>query len=442
VTLSVVTAICLSFIPRLGATRASSSLVPGNRSRGLDLSRRRFQQSLVVAQVALSMILLTGAGLLVRTLMTLDSVDTGVRIDHAMTLTLPVQGDILKSIQNRPANLAKYQRMRERVAAMPGVEIASLAAAPPLRSTGTTYTMAAEDRAVPANQEAPHISMKGVDANYFKAAGIPVLRGRGFLASYDSGAAPEAILSASLARRVFGDGDPIGRRVAQTGDLMMQMMPTTTTWRTVVGVVGDTRDRGLEDTPTPTMYTPFTGGGVAWSATLVVRTSADPITLQPGIVRAIRSLYPEQVIDNVATIQQLRDEDVGPRRINALFIASFGVLAFVIAMVGITGVLAFSVSSRTGEIGIRMSLGADGGRVRRMILGEGGALLVIGVVAGLGGALAATRLMRSFLFGVTEHDPITLGVVATALIAAGIAACWIPAAKAAAIDPIEALRAD
>jgi putative ABC transport system permease protein len=160
------------------------------------------------------------------------------------------------------------------------------------------------------------------------------------------------------------------------------------------------------------------------------------------VQRTIRGLDPRQLIENVATLEEVRDVTVAPRRLNALFIAAFGLLALLIAMVGIAGVLAFSVSSRTAEIGIRMSLGADAARVRRMVLGEGGVLLGIGLVVGIGGAVLASRLMRRLLFGVAPHDPMTIGAVALGLLTVGILACWLPAARAARVQPAVALKAD
>ena len=179
-----------------------------------------------------------------------------------------------------------------------------------------------------------------------------------------------------------------------------------------------------------------------FGATLLVRTVAEPSVIQPTIVRGIRDLAPSQLIERMMTLEQIRDERVAPRRLNAMFIASFGTLAMLIAMVGIAGVLAFSVSSRTSEIAIRMSLGANAARVYRMVLSQGGVLLGVGLVVGLLGALGAARLLRGLLFGVTPYDPTTLGGVALLLAAVGLAACWLPAARAARVDPAVALRAD
>jgi len=438
---SVIAAIGLSFVPRIGGERTlASSLGPAGRRITLGRGRQRFQQSLVVAQIAVCMVLLTGAGLLVRTLAKLDSVESGVRAEHVLTLELPLQGDLLKEVMKQPANVARYERMRDRVAALPGVDKVAVGNVAPLRNSMIDLDAKAEGRVVAPNRPTPHAAIKTVDTNYFAAAGIPLLKGRNFAATDRRGSPLVVVLSESFAKQVFGDEDPIGRRVALTGEVL-KFTPFSGDWRTVIGVVGDTRDRGLDKGPTPAMYEPFAQEFVM-AAALVVRTRSEPVMLQPIILRAIREVAPQQLIENVATIDQIRDEAVAARRLNAMFIASFGGLAFLIAMVGIAGVLAFSVSSRTAEIGIRMSLGADGRRVRRMVLGEGGVMLAVGVVIGLTGALFTARLLRGLLFGVTPHDPTTLTAVAFVLAAVGIAACWVPAARAARVDPAVALRAE
>jgi putative ABC transport system permease protein len=386
------------------------------------------------------MVLLTGAGLLMRTLGKLQSVETGVRAEHVLTLELPLQGDLLREVLKQPENLARYERMRDKVAALPGVDIVAVSNVAPLRNSIVDFDVKAEGRAEAPNQPTPHAAIKTVDPKYFAVAGIPLLKGRAFESTDRRGSALVVVLSQSFAKQLFGDDDPIGQRVAWTGDVL-RFTPFSSEWRTVVGIVGDTRDRGLDSDPTPAMYEPFAQELVLGGA-LAMRTSADPGLLQQTVIRAIRQIAPQQLIERVATIDQIRDEAVAPRRLNAIFITSFGALAFVIAMVGIAGVLAFSVSSRTAEIGIRMSLGADAGRVRRMVLGEGSVLLVAGLGIGVTGALFAARLLRGLLFGITPHDPMTLGVVAVVLAGVGVAACWLPAARAARVDPAVALRAE
>jgi predicted permease len=332
-----------------------------------------------------------------------------------------------------------YERIRSIVAALPGVMVAGVGSHAPLRTSSADVGILVQGRAVASKQEVSHASFKAVDAHYFAAAGITVLRGRAFEATDRAESPAVAILSRTLATQLFGDADPIGRAVQAT-DLLMTGGPTNE-WETVIGVASDTRDKGLDGGETPTLYRPLYQASPR-DPSLVVRTTADPTTLQPAIVRAIRDVYPRQVIEHVATIDQLRDEGIAPRRVTALLVGSFGLLAFIIAMVGVAGVLAFSVRSRIAEIGIRMSLGADASQVRRMVLRSGGVLLTAGVVIGVVGAVFATRLLRGMLFDVTSNDPATFGGVALLLVAVGLGACWVPAARAARVNPATALRAE
>ena len=368
------------------------------------------------------------------------SVDAGVRTDHVLAMDLPL-GDIIKEIMRQPENLARYERVRARVATIPGVQVAALGTSMPLRPSVINMDLEAEGRPIAPNQLIPSGELKMVDPQYFTAAGIPLLRGRAFASTDVRGSADVVILSRALATRLFGNDDPVGRHIHFPMTPMLKMTPFSDGWRTVVGVVGDTRDKGLAADVTPTLYAPF-AQEIIMNGSLVVRTSSDPSVLQPMIVRAVHDLLPNQLIEHVGTIEQVRDETVAPRKLNALFIASFSALAFLIAMVGIAGMLAFSVSARTAEIGIRMSLGADAARVRRMVLGEGGALLAVGLAVGICLAWFAAQLLRGLLFGITPHDPATLGGVALVLMAVGLAACWLPAARAARVDPATALRAE
>jgi putative ABC transport system permease protein len=440
---SLLAAVALSFVPRVGGEGTLASWLVtagGGRRATLGRGRQRVQGSLVVAQVAVCAVLLTGAGLLIRTLGKLQAVDSGVRVEHVLTMDLPITGDVVREFMRQSQNHQRYEQIRDRVAALPGVDAASMASVEPLRMAMMSLDLKVEARPTPPNEPTPHAGLKTVDPRYFGAAGIPIVAGRGFESTDVRGAAPVVILNESFAKKLFGNDNPVGRRIAWTGEAL-KFAPFTGDWRTVVGVAGDTRDRGLDADPPATAYLPFAQEFVINGA-LVVRTSSDPTIVQASVIRAVHDLFPRQLIEHVATLEQIRDEGVAPRRLNAVFIASFGGLAFAIAMVGIAGVLAFSVSSRTNEIGIRMSLGADAGRVRRMVLGEGGLLLGVGLVVGLAGALFAGRLLRAMLFGVTPHDPFTLGGVALVLAAVGLAACWLPAARAARVEPAVALRAE
>jgi putative ABC transport system permease protein len=210
-------------------------------------------------------------------------------------------------------------------------------------------------------------------------------------------------------------------------------------WRTIVGVVGNTKDGGLDRAPVPVVFVPFAQGDFPTGG-LVIRSDVDAAALAPAARAIVRSVAPDQPIENVMTIDDIRDESVGPRRLNALLVGSFGLLALVIAAIGIAAVLAFSVSARTNEIGIRMSLGAAPGQVLGMILREGGILVGLGLALGVVGSILLSKLIQGMLFGVSPTDPATLVAVALGMAAIGVAACWVPAVRAARIDPSEALR--
>ena len=208
---------------------------------------------------------------------------------------------------------------------------------------------------------------------------------------------------------------------------------------TVVGVVGDTKDGGLDAQALPVVFLPFAQGVFA-SGGVVIRSRGDAAALAATATRMVRGIAPNQPIEKVLTVDQIRDESVAPRRLNAMLVGSFGVLALIVAAVGIAAVLAFSVSARTNEIGIRMSLGADGGAVQRMILSEGGLLVIVGLVLGVVGSLSVSRMMQGLLFGVAPNDPATLVGVMSLMAAVGVGACWIPALRASRIDPATAIR--
>ena len=246
------------------------------------------------------------------------------------------------------------------------------------------------------------------------------------------------IINQALAQRLFGGEDPVGRRIAWTGDVL-RFTPITDEWRIVVGVIGNTRDGGLDAEPRHVVYMPFAqilaiGGG------FVIRADSDIASLIPAATRIIRRHAPTVPIENMRTVEQIREESIGPRRLNAVLIGSFGLLAVFVAAVGIAGVLAFSVSARHNEIGIRMSLGADSAHVQRMILGEGGVLLGIGLLIGAAAAFLTARVIRGLLYGVTPWDPTTYAVVTVVMAAIGLVACWLPAVRAARIDPAIAMR--
>jgi predicted permease len=285
----------------------------------------------------------------------------------------------------------------------------------------------------------PNAELRTANPQFFRAAGIPLLRGRAFASTDQATSGKVVIINQTLADRYFPGEDPIGRQIAWTGDVL-RFTPISGDWRTIVGVAGNTQDGGLDAQPRHVVFMPFTQM-IAFSGGLVIRADSNVAALAPAAMRIVRRYAPTAPIENVMTITQFKEQSVSGRRLNAVLVSSFGLLAVLIAAVGIAGVLAFSVSARTNEIGIRMSLGARSDRVQRMILKEGGVLLAMGLVLGVTGAFLATGAIRGLLFGVAPTDPLTFIGVVVLMAAIGIVACWIPARRAARIDPVIAMRA-
>jgi predicted permease len=434
-TLTVGIAVLLAYAPHLAKEGTLGAWISAGANRSsTGVRRQRLQRGLVVAQIAVSVVLLTGAGLLTRTMLQLAEVRTGLQADQVLTMEMPLDYNSQTPDQAR----ALYERMRLEVSAIPGVMEVGIGSTMPLRSSQFQLDLKAEGKSLATGEAIPHAEFRTASPDYFRAAGIPVLQGRTFATTDRVGAAPVVILNQTLAKKLFPKENPIGKRIAWTGDVL-RFIGVSPDWRTVVGVVGDTKDGGLDVDPPPVVFQPF-AQEMVYAGGLVIRADANPTSLVAAATRIVRGIAPKVPIENVLTVAQIRDQSVAPRRLNAVLVSSFGVLAVIIAAVGIAGVLAFSVSARTNEIGIRMSLGADSGRVQRMILGEGGVLLGVGLVLGVSGALFATRLMQGLLFGVAPNDPMTLAAVAAAMAAVGVAACWLPALRAASIDPAIAIR--
>ncbi|MGH7654402.1 MAG: ABC transporter permease [Gemmatimonadaceae bacterium] len=436
--LAVLVALLLSFAPKIASEHMlGSSLASGGKRSTGGVKRQRLQQALVVAQVAVSVILLTGAGLLTRTMQELAVVDTGMNGEHVLTMEVPHD---FTGLQDEAKTVSEYNHMQGELMAMPGVQDVGVGSVVPLRSAGFMLEVKAENRPLAVGQPQPQAEYRTAGPDYFKAAGIPIVKGREFTTTDRDSSARVVVLNKSLADLLFPGADAIGRRVAWTGDVLRFIGLKENDWSTVVGVVGDTKDGGLDAAALPAEFIPITQSPFAPQA-FVIRAKGDAAALAPSATKLIRALAPTQPISNVLTADQIRDESVAPRRLNALLVGSFGILALIVAAIGIAAVLAFSVTARTNEIGIRMSLGANAGQVQRMVLSEGGALVGLGLVVGVGGSLLLARVMQGLLFGVAPRDPVTLGGVALLMAAIGVAACWVPAARAARIDPGVALRA-
>ena len=419
----------------------AARLSAGARRATAGFSRQRVQRFLVIVQIGVSVVLLASAGLLMRTMMELSKVDTGLRTEDVLTMqvSLPTPSDryqpfgtVARTRQVGEA-MRRIETMRDEIARLPGVTNVGIGSTLPLRASDFFNTVQVEGRPPAPGESAKRGEFRSANPDYFQAAGIPVLAGRNFKAGDPQ---TFVIINKALADRFFGQEDPIGKRIGW----MMDWQPDTLKWQTVIGVVGNTRDGALDAEPRAVVFWPLQQTPVR-SAGLVIRSDHRVGGLATEAMRVVRSIDPDALIEQVGTISEFKERSVSPRRLNAVLISSFGALAVIIAMVGIAGVLAFSVSARTNEIGIRMSLGADAGRVQRMILREGGALVTTGLLIGLVGAFLATRIIQTLLYGVEPHDLGTFTLVTLMMAVVGILACWIPALRAARIDPAIAMRA-
>jgi predicted permease len=440
--LSVGAAFLFSYVASLPSEKMLATVSSGGRRGSGSLRRQRLQRALVVVQVAVSVMLLAGAGLLTRTMLRLAEVQTGLQTEEVLTMEIGgLAGGVDTRRDTAAATAARvlFASIRDEIASLPGVEAVAVGSIP-LRTGFRSLDLKVEGRPLGVGEAALTVDARFASPSYFTSLGIPLKKGRFFETTDESAPGNVAIVNEMLAERLFPGEDPIGRRIAEANRIA-QYASTPDIWFTIVGVVGNTQDEGLAVNPRPSMFYPQFDDD-ATSGGLVIRARSGVAALTVPAIRAVRRLAPMGTIDKVMTVTQLKEESVAPQRLNAALVSSFGLLAVLIAAVGIAGVLAFSVSARTNEIGIRMSLGADARRVQRMILSEGGVLLAIGLVLGVAGAFLASRAIRGLLFGIAPNDPVTLiGVVAT-IAAIGIVACWIPALRAARIDPAITMRSE
>jgi predicted permease len=429
-------ALAFAFAPSLRSPEKGGMtlLRTGARASG---AGQRLQRGLIVAQVAAAVIVLTAGGLLTRTLLRLHAVDPGVELANTLTMQVPADGDGMTASETQRLQ----EQMRDRIAGLPGVEAVGVGLNVPLRSSGVMLEIHAEGRPPEAGQPMPMAEYRTATPEYFRAAGMRVLRGRGFEDTDESDAAPVAVLNETLARRLFGDDDPIGQRVAWTGDVL-RFIGMAGDWRTVVGVVNDTRDKGPDEPPPLVMFQPLSQNELGYFPGAFVIRARGAETLGPQAERVIREMAPDHPVERVATLEQIRQETMASQRLNAYLVGAFGLLALVIAAVGLAGVLAYFIAQRTTEIGIRMSLGATRGTVVRMVLGDGGGLLGLGLGLGLVGSVLVARLLDGMLYGVSPSDPATFAAVAVLMLLVGVAACTLPALRAAGVDPLVAMRED
>ena len=421
--------------PALQSSRLNlnESLKEGGRGGADSPGRRRMRSALVVVEIAFSLMLLVGAGLMVQSFMRLQSVSPGFRPDHILTmhLTLPrARYDTDSKINDY------YRQLIERVNTVRGVEAAGLSISLPPNNLEVSDSFSIEGKPWPPGVSDPIVPIVLTSPEYFSALGVPVLQGRGFNAIDKEGSPLVVIINQTLAERYFADESPIGKRF-KIGGADRPRNP----WLEIVGVVGDVKYSGLDARPEPAYYMPLSQD--TWRAVyLVVRGPINPTSLVPAIREKIWELDKDMPIANIAAMDRLLAESVAQPRFRTLLLGIFAAVALVLASVGIYGVISYSVTQRTHEIGIRMALGAQARDVSMLVIRQGMALALIGVSIGLGASFALTRLMESLLFEVSTTDQATFAGVAALLIAVAVLACWIPARRASRVDPMVALRCE
>jgi putative ABC transport system permease protein len=428
---SVLTGVVFGLLPALEASRTDAGDALKEAGRGNTSSRsRRARSAFVVAQVALALVLLVGAGLLVRSFNRLTAVDPGFDPRNLLTMRVNLPA---RKYKEDPQVVNFFRQATAQMASLPGVRSVSVANYLPFYTgLGARTDFRIDGQPAPPHGSEPSTDVRVTDENYFAALGIPVLQGRTFTAQEATEDRHTIIISEALARRYFPGESPLGKRIAVD---MMDEPPMNE----IVGVVGDVRYDKLDGETFPMVY--WTHPQLTYSEmTFVIRTEGDPSALADAARRVVQSIDPSQPVADVRTMESWVGESVSRARFGALLLTAFSVLALLLAAVGIYGVMAYTVTLRQQEIGIRMALGAQTRDVLRMIMRQGMGMTLFGVCLGLAGGLALTRVMSGLLFGVSATDPVTFAGVALLLTLVALVACLVPARRATRVDPMTALR--
>jgi putative ABC transport system permease protein len=435
--LSLLTGLLFGLAPAWTASKIdlTTSLKEGTRTASGSLSGQRMRNVLVIAEIALALVLLTGAGLLVKSFWRLRQVDPGFDPHHVLTLRLSLDGYKYKT----PPEWADwYRRLQGQLQAIPGVHSASAVFPVPLHGLkmfdNFAFPFEIEGRPLPKGEQA-RLSGYTVQPSYFQTMGIRLLAGREFTANDNVNTPPVVIVTAEFAQRFLSGENPIGKRIRMLYPWAGPQVP----WREIVGVAGDIKASGLHTAAKPEIYLahaqePFNEMYVA------VKTDVDPHSLINAVRAEVTALHKAQPIYDVRTLDERLSASLTQQRFSMLLLTLFALLALILTAVGLYGVMAYTVTQRTQEIGIRVALGAQARDVLKLILKQGMRLALIGLTFGLAGAFALMRLLGGLLFGVSAHDPLTFSVIAVLLIVVALLACWVPAWRATKVSPTVALR--
>lgn len=430
--ISLVTGLIFGLAPALQVSKPNltESLKEGGRGSGAAGSRNRLRSALVVSEIAMTLVLLVCAGLLIRTVMRLRGVDTGFDAQNILAMNIGLPSIKYPKPENQ---IAFFKQATERIASLPGVKAAGITSVLPLSDNFDGRGLVVEDQPRPRGEEIS-VDLYVTTPGYLQAMDISLLNGR-VLADQDTAeSAKVALINQTMANQLWANQDPLGKRIRFTGSAT-----DPGPWRTVVGVVSDVSQYGLDQKPPMQIYLPHSQFPTSF-ITIVVKTESDPTAMTNAVRREILAVDKDQAVFKVTTLEQLLGESIAKRKFFMLLLMIFAVLALTLAAIGIYGVMSYVAAQRTHEIGIRMALGAQGKDVLKLIIGNGMSLALIGVALGLVGAFALTRVMAGILFGVTTTDALTYTSVSAGLIAVALLACYMPARRAAKIEPLVALR--
>lgn len=434
--ISVFTGALFGLAPALQSAKPAlnEALKSGGRSASGGLGRSRLLDSLVIAEIAMALALLIGAGLMINSLRRVQAVDPGFDVERLLTMRISLTEQAYP--QDRIRGFG--QQLRERLQSLPGVKAAALSSDLPLHGNTSAGPLELEAKPDAADGEI-RMYRHRVTPGFFRALGVPLIKGRDFTEGDHTQAPGVVIISEAMARRYWPNEDPIGKRLREDS----HGSSVTSPWLSIVGVVGEVKYRGLPQNPNndPDVY-------FSWLQTpvrdllIAVRAGADPDTLVPAVRGALQKLDPELPVYGVTTMEERAANQTRQSRFSAWLLGIFGALALVLASMGIYSVMSYAVEQRAREIGVRIALGARAGDILKMVLRQGVRLTLLGVTLGLGAALALTQAMKGLLFGVAAADPLTYGALALLLMLVALLACWIPARRATKVDPIASLRCE
>jgi len=407
----------------------NETLKEGGRGGSEGRKRQRLRSTLVVVEIAMALVLLVCAGLLIKSFARLQAINPGFNPKNVLVTGIGLPQAKYKEDNQK---IAFYNGLLAGISTLPGVQAAGVTQSLPLAGD---YILGfyIQGRPPYKSGEGPSTNYYAVSPDYFKAMGIPLLRGRIFNDRDVEGAPRVAIINETMAKRFFADEDPIGKRIHVTNG--------PETFREIVGIVGDVRQYGLDRTPPLQTYEPHMQAAFS-GMSLVVRTAGDPTNLSAGVRGQVKTIDKDQPVSNIRTMEQIVSNSVADRRFSMLLLGVFAAVALILAAVGIYGVMAYSVSQRTHEIGIRLALGATARDVLRLVVGQGMLLAIVGVIIGLAASFGVTRWISTMLFGVSTTDVAIFSAIPLLLAAVALVACLVPARRATKVDPIVALRCE